>query len=222
LSSLEKQQVQDDIRENGITAFAEPLTAPQADAVERYINDPSASPADLQNVSEHYRTSVDIMRHLASKNPCPPKILETVFENAIVLQRDPANPHRGEVFFILNTIAWNPNVSVPVLTKMLENEDSGARMSAAANPKLPKAARIAYLKRASSSKDMRERQEAAENPDCPAAILEQLASDPFTSMHVASNPNAPIELLQVLANTGDSGTRSRATVNLAKRRVVAP
>jgi hypothetical protein len=219
---IEKQQVQDEIRENGITAFAEPLTALQADVVERYIDDPSAGPIDLQNVSEHYRTSVDIMKHLASKNPCPPQILETVFENALALQRDPANPHRGEVFFVLNSIAWNPNVSVPVLTKMLENEDSGARMSAAANPKLPKAAKIAYLKRARFSKDMSERQQAAENPDCPADILEQLASDPVTSMYVASNPNAPTELLQGLAKTGNSGTRSRAAANLAKRQVAGP
>jgi hypothetical protein len=219
---MEKQQIQDAIRENGITAFAEPLTALQADAVERYIDDPSSGPADLQNVSEHYRTSVDIMKHLASKNSCPPQVLETVFENTLALQRDPANPHRGEVFFILNGMAWNPNVSVPLLTKMLENEDSGARMSAAANPKLPKAVKIAYLKRASLSKDMRERQQVAENPDCPADILERLATDPVTAMYVASNPNARIELLQALANTGDSGTRSRATANLAKRQETGP
>jgi hypothetical protein len=106
--------------------------------------------------------------------------------------------------------------------EMLENEDSGARMSAAANPKLPKAVKIAYLKRASFSKDMRERQQAAEDPDCPADILERRATDPVTAMYVASNPNARIELLQGLANTGDSGTRSRATANLAKRRVAGP
>jgi hypothetical protein len=55
------------------------------------------------------------------------------------------------------------------------------------------------------------------NPDCPSDTLEQLASDPVTSMYVASNPNAPIELLEGLAKKGDSGTRSRATANLAKR-----
>jgi hypothetical protein len=219
---MERQQVQEAIRKNGFTAFAEPLTALQVEAVERYIDGPSASPADLQNISEHYRTSLEIMKHLASKNPCPPEVLETVFQNALDLQRAPAYAHRGEIFFVLYNIAWNPSVSVSVVTKMLENEDSGARRAAAANPKLPKAAKIAYLKRASFSKDISERREAAQNPDCPPDTLEQLATDPITSMYVALNPNAPVELLQGLAKSADSGTRSRAIENLAKRQAAQP
>jgi len=104
---------------------------------------------------------------------------------------------------------------------MLENDDSGARR-AAANPKLPKAPKIAYLKRASFSKDIPESQEAAMNPDCPPDVLEQLATDPVRARDVALNPNAPIELLQRLVNTGDSETRIRATANLAKRQATTP
>jgi hypothetical protein len=218
----ERQQVQDAIRQNGFTAFTEPLTALQVEAVERYIDGPSASPADLQNLSEHYRTSLDIMEHLAGKNPCPPEVLETIYENAVNLQRDRAHPHGGNIFVVLVKIAWHPNDSVPVLTKMLENDDSGARRAAAVNPKLPKAPKIAYLKRASFSKDIAESQEAARNPDCPPDVLEQLATDPVRAIDVALNPSAPIELLQRLVNTGDSGTRIRATANLAKRQATTP
>lgn len=218
----ERQQVQDAIRKNGLTAFSEPLTALQAEAVERYIDGPSASNRDLQNLSEHYRTSLDIMEHLVDKKTCPPEVLETIYQNAVNLQRDPAHQHGGNIFVVLVKIAWHPNVSAPVLTKMLENDDSRARMAAAANPKLPKAAKIAYLKRASFSKDIAESHEAARNPDCPPEVLEQLATDPVRAMDVALNPNAPIELLRRLIDSGDSGTRIRATANLARRQATTP
>jgi hypothetical protein len=219
---VEKQQAVEAIRANGISALTEPLTALQVDIVNSYIDSHSDSPLDLQTASEHYRTSLDIMGHLAGKRTCPPEVLETIFENAVHLQRDPAHSHGGNIFVVLVNIAWHPNVSIPVLTKMLENDDSRARMAAAANPKLPKAPRIAYLKRASFSQDIAERQEVAKNPDCPPDILEQLASDQVMAMFVASNPNAPIELLQHLANTGDFATRSRAAENLAKRQATTP
>jgi hypothetical protein len=198
------------------------LTDLQAEAVEKYIDGPSASPADLQNLSEHYRTSVDVMEHMVNKNSCPAEVLETVYANLVGLQKDPAPTYRGNLALVLQTIAWHPNVSVPLLIKLLDNDYSGPRLAASANPKLPQAPKIAYLRKAAFSKEIPEHQAAAMNPDCPPEILEQLAADPIGARDVASNPNAPIELLQRLVNSNDSGTRIRATATLAKRHAPTP
>lgn len=119
-------------------------------------------------------------------------------------------------------LAWNPNLPVPVLTKMLDNDYAGTRRAAAANPRLPKAAKIAYLRRAAVSQSLAERLEAAQNPDCPQGVLKQLALDPVTSRYAASNPNLPLDLLQTLANSGDPGTRNQALANLAKHEKTQP
>lgn len=207
------------IQANGITAFSEPLTGPQIDAVNRYLDAHPGNLQELQSASEHYRypSSVMIMKHLSEKRYCPPEVLDTIFENAVDLQKASSFPSKGDLSMVFYNLAWNPNVPVSVLTKMLDNDYAGARRAAAANPRTPKAARIEYLRRAAVSRKIVERQEAAENPDCPQDVLKQLASDPLTSRFAASNPNLPLDLLQALANSSDLATRNRALANLAKR-----
>jgi hypothetical protein len=207
------------IQANGITAFSEPMTGPQVDAVIRYLDAHSNNVLELQSASKHYRypSSVGIMKHLSERRYCPPEVLDTIFENAVDLQKGPRFPNQGELSEVFYNLAWNPNVPVPVLVKMLDNEYAGPRRAAAANPRTPKAARIEYLRRAAVSQKIVERQEAAESPDCPQDVLKQLAVDPLTSRFAASNPNLPLDLLQTLANSSDLGTRNRALANLARR-----
>ncbi len=203
------------IRANGVAALNEPLTEPQVEAVNSYIDYHATSPLDLQSASQHYRTSVDVMSNIATKRICPPDVLETFFENAINLQKDPVNGWRASYVFI--NIARNPNAPVALLGKLLESDDEGVRTAAAANPTLPKAAKIAYLKRASVSRSFPERAAAAQDPDCPPEALKQLALDPALSFSVASNPSTPADLLQTLADSGIWRTRKRALANLADR-----
>jgi hypothetical protein len=210
------------IQANGIEAFVEPLTGPQVDAVNNYLDAHSNRPLELQSASKHYRSSVGVMKHLSEKRYSPPEVLDTIFENALDLQRSPSFPNKGELAVVFYNLAWNPNLPVPVLTKMLDNDDAGTRRAAAANPRIPKAAKIAYLRRAAVSQSLVERREAAQNPDCPQDVLKQLALDPVTSSCAASNPNLPLDLLQTLANSGDQGTRKRALANLARHEKTQP
>jgi hypothetical protein len=198
------------IQADGITAFSEPLTGPQVDAVIRYLDAHSNNVLELQSASKHYRdpSSEGIMKHLSERRYCPPEVLDTIFENAVELQKGPAFPNKGDLSMVFYNLAWNPNVPVSVLIKMLDNADAGARRAAAANPRTPKAARIEYLRRAAVSRKIVERQEAAESPDCPQDVLKQLALDPLTSRFAASNPNLPLDLLQTLANSSDLATRN--------------
>jgi len=207
------------IQADGITAFTEPLTGPQVDAVISYLDAHSNNVPELQSASKQYRdpSSVRIMKHLSERRYCPPEVLDTIFENAVELQKGPSFPNEGDLSMVFYNLAWNPNVPVSVLIKMLDNEDAGARRASAANPRTPKAARIEYLRRAAVSQKLVERHEAAESPDCPQDALKQLALDPATSRYAASNPNLPLDLLQTLANSSDPATRNRALANLASR-----
>jgi hypothetical protein len=165
---------------------------------------------------------VGIIEHMLNKSSCPAEVLDTIYENLVRLQKDRSHTYPGNISLVLQTIAWHPNVSLPLLIKILDNDYSGPRLAASANPKLPHAPKIAYLRKAAFSKDIPEHQAAAMNPDCPPEILEQLAADPIGARDVASNPNAPIELLQRLVNSNDSGTRIRATATLTKRQAPKP
>jgi hypothetical protein len=61
-------------------------------AFNSYMDSHLVSPLDLQKLSRHYRASVEVIRHSAEKNTCPPEVLETLLENALNLQKDPAFP----------------------------------------------------------------------------------------------------------------------------------
>jgi hypothetical protein len=63
----------------------EPLTGPQVDAVNNYLDSHSNSPLELQSASKHYRSSVGVMEHLSEKRYSPPEVLDTIFGNALEL-----------------------------------------------------------------------------------------------------------------------------------------
>jgi len=264
------------LQANGVATLSEPLTGPQFDAVKQYLDKHSSDPAELITASRHYRTSAGVMQHLAGMRSCPPEALEVLFENAVRLQEHPELRQRFDastVYEVLYYIAWNPNTPIPVLVEMLDNEDSGARRAAAANPRLPQEAKLAYVKRAAVSASFQEREESAANPecppeeliallksdvprvrreaasnprlpkaakvaylqkaaaskdwvervwtakdpDCPPEVLQQLAADPVTSWYAISNPSMPVELLQALSQSPNPQIRGWATDSLAKR-----
>lgn len=202
------------IQANGVAALNEPLGDLEAGAVNSYI-DHTADPRVLRLASQHYASTAAVMSSIAANPACPPDVFETLFQNAIKLKKDPANGWRASCVFV--KIAENPNAPVALLTRLSESNDEGARSAAAANPSLPKAAKIAYLKRASASGSFAERGRAAQDPDCPPEALKQLALDPALSFAVASNPSAPADLLQTLAESGAWRTCKRALANLAER-----
>lgn len=190
---MEKERALATLEANGITSLTEPLTGPQVDAVNSYLDAHSDSADELLSASRHYRTTVGILSHLSDKRYCPPEVLEIVFDDVVDLQKDPHLPDPGNLYEVLYNLAWNPNVPVPVLVRMLDDDAPNVRRAAAANPRLPKAARIAYLKRAPASGSFSEREAAAGDPDSPPdQLAKMLEDDNFRVREAASlNPNTP-------------------------------
>ncbi len=190
---IEKQQALAALGANGITSLPEPLTGPQVDAVNTYLDAHSDNAIELESASRHYRTTVEIMRHLSDRRYCPPEVLEIVFDNVVEMERDPSLPNPGNLYQVLYNLAWNPNVPIPVLVRMLDDNASDVRRAAAANPRLPETARISYFKRAAASGSFSEREAAAGNPDSPPdQLAKMLADDNFRVREAASaNPSTP-------------------------------
>jgi hypothetical protein len=163
------------------------------DAVNSYLDAHSANAIELESASRHYRTTVGIMKHLSEKRYCPPEVLETLFDNVVELQKDPSLPNQGNLYEVLYNLAWNPNVPIPVLVRMLDDNASSVRRAAAANPRLPETARISYLNRAAASGSFSEREAAASSPDStPDQLAKMLEDDNFRVREAASaNPSTP-------------------------------
>ena len=270
---MEKQKALAELQANGVASLSEPLTGPQVDAVNSYLDAHFQNPLELENASRHYRTSLRVMEHLAQKGDCPEQVLEIVYNNVIELQRDSKPLQSVTPYQVLYDLAWNPNVPVLVLVAMLDNPYPKAREAAAANPRLPEEAKVSYLKKAADSRSFSERERAAgdpdsppeelskmlqdenfsvrqaaaanpntpklaktayfqktalseklwdrilsaQSPDCPPELLQKLSLDPATAKYVASNPAAPTDVLQSLADSNDPETCRRAVANLTKR-----
>ena len=189
----EKQKALAALRANGVDSLTEPLTGPQVDAVNDYLDAHSASAIELEAASRHYRTTVGIMDHLSRSRYCPPEVLEILFDNIVDLQKGTRLPDPGSLYGVLYNLAWLPNVPVSVLVRILDEDASNARRAAVANPRLPHAAKISYLKRAAASGSFSEREAAAESPDCPPdELARMLEDDNFRVREAASaNPSTP-------------------------------
>jgi hypothetical protein len=149
---MEKQKALAELRADGAASLNEPLTGPQVEAVNSYLDAHSQDPDELQKAARHYRTNVQVMEHLAQSRYCPGPVLEIVFDNIVEVQKAsppslPVNP--SEVLYYL---AWNPRLPVAVLIQMLDNPDSSVRAAAAANPRLPENIKASYLGRAQYQK----------------------------------------------------------------------
>jgi hypothetical protein len=155
------------------------------------------------------------MSALAGKREVTEEALEALYKNALPLIE---RPELGSVSEVFSKIGENPNVSVSMLIRMVESDQPAVRLGASQNPKLPKAVKLAYLRRAWSSRSEAERRRVAEDPDTPVEILERLASDPVATWPLARNPSTPVSLLEKLAASNDPSLRKEALANLSKRR----
>jgi len=189
----EKQQALAALQANGVDSLTEPLTGPQVEAVNSYLDAHSASTIELEAAIRHYRTTVGIMDHLSKSRYCPPEVLEIIFDNLVALEKGPRLPNPGDLYEVLYYLAWNPNVPLSVLVQMLDNNDANVRRAAAANPRLPQAAKISYLQRAAASKSFSEREDVAGNPNCPPDELARMLDDenPRVRELASANPSTP-------------------------------
>lgn len=130
---VEKQKALTGLRANGVASLSEPLTGPQIEAVNHYLDTHSHNPLELENAARHYGTSVAVMEHLASRSYCPGPVLEIVFNNVLELQKDPPPQLLLNPYEVLYNLAWNPNIPVSVLVRMLDNPDPQVRAAAAAS-----------------------------------------------------------------------------------------
>lgn len=190
---LEERQALAELGTNGVASLEEPLNGPQTVAVNSYLDAHFRDPVALEKVSRRYRTSVLVMEHMSEMRSCPGEVLEILFDNAIDLQKAPRPPLAGSPYRVLYNLAWNPNLPVPILVRMLDNPDRKVRAAAAANPRLPEDAKVSYLKKAATSESFSERESVAGNPNTPPEELGKMLAD--ENVHVrqaaAANPNTP-------------------------------
>jgi len=89
----------------------------------------------------------------------------------------------------LYNIAVNRNTPIPLLIKLIGNEGYGVRLAVARNPSLPRKDKIDYLGRAAQSRDSNELGFAAEDPDTPVDVLQQLSSSEVPWLRRAAMEN---------------------------------
>lgn len=207
------------IAAKGVLAFTEPLQDEQAGVLVRHIYDHALTSGELQRMSEQYQDPM-VMNELAQKTNCPPEALEILFAKAMSERGSTTPTSLQWIQQTLNHIGRNASTPVEVLVKMVESDEPAARMAAAANPHLPKAAKISYLKKACNFLWESEMREAGNDPDTPPEILECLSTKPGGDFYVASNPNTPIHVLEALSHSDIHSVKKAAHDNLAKRDAV--
>jgi hypothetical protein len=212
-------EAQNTIAAGGILAFTEPLKGSEGDVLVNYIRGHALTPTELLDMSKHYQTAM-VMNELALQKACPPEALEILLANAMA-QRPTANPASYSYSMleqVLTNIGKNANTSPRVLVKMVESDDPIARMAAAESHNLPKAAKIAYLKKACDFQWEREIREAGQDPDTPPEVLECLANKPSGVGAVAANPHTPVRVVETLSHSDWEWVRKLAQENLDRRR----
>ena len=156
------------------------------------------------------------VQRAALDNPQLPKRAKAAYKQRKAMT-DPAFGHQPQ-----EQCAASAVCPVEELIALSQSDLRGARQRAALNPRLPKAAKIAYMKRVAMSADPIERIHIAGDPDCPPDVLRQLAMDPSTSFYAVSNPAIPEDLLEKLSRSPTPKIRAWAADALAKRRSRQP
>ncbi len=215
--AAEELEAQNAIAAGGILAFTEPLKGSEGDVLVSYIRSHALTPAELLDMSKHYQTPM-VMDELAQQKACPPEALEILLANAMA-QRPTADPmsYSSTIEYVVTNIGKNANTSPRVLVKMVESDYPKARMAAAENLNLPKAAKIAYLKKACDFEWDSEIRQAGQDPDTPPEALECLAKRPSGAGAVASNPHTPTRAVEMLSHSDWEWVRKLARENLDKR-----
>jgi len=214
----------------GPLGFTEPLKPAEATAIAGYIyGHPEMSPEELLRISELYQDPT-VMYDLARRKSCPPQALRILYEKAVEQTRAAPFAPLNYVDDTLTAIAGHPNTPPEVLGKLLTLDSSvravqNARGVVLENPHVPKPEKIAYMRTmcGSSKKEVHlvdELRFAASDVDAPPELLECLAGKQYVRYYVASNPKAPIAVLERLTQPDvDASTQKVAQENIAKQGV---
>jgi hypothetical protein len=217
----EREAAQAAVTRGGLLAFEEPLKGEEGYALERYIDEHHLSTEEMQQASEHYR-SPQIMTQLAGKPYCPPEALKNFFEHATEQQRSVAEALASSVLGpVFTAIGKHGNTPVDVLVKMVRSDSPYVRMAAVANPNLPKAAKMTYLKKGCDYWWFAELRTVGGDPDTPLDVLLCLSVKPDAAYAVAMNPHTPTSVIAAMSKSDNYWLKTAGEENLARRQAMA-
>ena len=204
-------EVLDEVFEDAF--YSQKYGVPLYEVYKGLAQNPNTSAEVLEKLLDNQYLTV---QRAALKNPQLPKAAKVSYQQRLAIA-DPYFGHQPQ-----EQCAASAACPVEELIALSESDFPGARQRAAFNPRLPKAAKIAYMKRVAMSAARIERIHIAGDPDCPPDVLRQLAMDPATSFYAVSNPAIPEDLLEKLSRSPTPKIRAWAADALAKRRSRQP
>jgi hypothetical protein len=209
------------LREKGILAFMEPFGPEEEGILGWHMEMERVTPEELQQASEHYR-SPTIMASIAKNHDCPSSALEIIYEHAMAEMKNPNDPGEHDQFYLVYlNLATNPNITPELLDRMVRSGNPLARMEAVRNPRLPMAAKMAYLKKGCQYEGPFEPASVAGNLDTLADVLSCLATKGDTQYELAKNPHTPVDILENYAESNDYWAKVWSKENLEKRGIAA-
>jgi hypothetical protein len=217
----EREAAQAAVTRGGLLAFEEPMKSAEEYALERYIDEHHLSAEELREASEHYRTP-QLMAELAEKPDCPPEALKNFFEHATEQQRSVAEALAPSVLGpVFTAIGKHGNTPADVLARMVRSDSPYVRMAAVANPNLPKAAKMTYLKKGCDYWWPAELRTMGGDPDTPLDVLLCLSMKPDAAYSVARNPHTPTSVVEAMSKSENYWLKTAGKENLAERQAAA-
>jgi uncharacterized membrane protein len=217
----EREAAQASFERGGLLAFTEPMTSQEMDVLERFIDGHHLSAEELEQASEHYQAP-QIMQELAEKPDCPPGALETLFEHAIGQQQIVSEVLRPSVLGpVFAAIGKNANTPVRILVEMIGSDDPYIRTAAVDNPNLPKAAKMAYLKKGCGLSWPSELNFVGADADTPVGVLVCLSTKQSAAFAVARNPHTPTSVIETMSKSDDFWLKTAGQESLPKRQGTA-
>jgi hypothetical protein len=136
--------------------------------------------------------------------------------------KNPNDPgERNRFYPVYLNLAANPNITPELLARMVGSANPLARMEAAKNPKVPMAAKMAYLKKGCQYEGPFEPASVAANLDTPVDVLSCLATKGGAQYDLARNPHTPVDVLEKYAESNDYWAKVWSKENLVKRGIAA-
>src|SRR5271165_532344 len=203
------------LESKGIDSLQDPLGDAETAALDDYMENPPLAPSDFVVVSQKYRTAVEPMLRMAKSKSCPPQALDIIFENVLELRERSLGFPTSDM---VEAIANNPNASPSLLVRIVQTPRLFGQASALTNPRLPANEKLAYLERCAESKDWRDWQTAANNPDTPPSLMVKLLEvGDYSVSSAVSNPKVPeaskVAYVHKMAMSDDARWRMWAAEN---------
>ena len=175
--------------------------------------------------------SSDTMRAIAAGDPATPiELLEELSRDRmsdvrLAVARNSSTPDhvlmrlaKDEMWIVRYHTATNPNLPNASMIELATDDDYQVREGAAENPNLT----VGLSQRLSQDESVGVRRNLAENPSTRPEILRELAKSGISiRIAVASNHNAPVDLLIKLMSDPIDSINTAAKLNLEKRRDTA-